>query len=231
MMVEHFADGGRPEDMRRQFEASVGLKKQMFYYSLAEAKRLGWLIASGEWRDRLYVLNPDASWATPSSTGTVEVEALQAEQLVEELQDEPDTLRASGNNGGVAVSSLVAIVNDRGASMRQRIRASTALLNYKVDHAVGERTKRFLESVCERDDVGLDYRIQAAETLRRAQGDPRIAPAVERPTTVRPVDTKAEEEERRLEALRKREHLARQSQLDAEEMKRDWERLAVSTRR
>ena len=102
-------------------------------------------------------------------------------QQVEKLQGELERLRdwSSGddtNGAGVALSSLVKIVGDSDASTRQRIKAASAVLGYKVsDDSVVEFTKRFLQSICTSTNIAIDYRIEAGELLRRHE-DAKIVP-------------------------------------------------------
>jgi hypothetical protein len=162
--------------------------------------------------DRANILNPNGSWKEPQtkSTGeTVGVDKDRLEYLVDSqmqriagLQAQLERVRdwSSGNNGeaNIALSSLVRIVSDSTASMRQRIKAAGAVLGYKVqDEGVVEFTKRFLESVCESADVSnVDYKIEAGELLRKHEA-PRIASE-----TVRPSYTEGDTAANRTEAWR-----------------------------
>jgi hypothetical protein len=144
---------------------------------------------------------------------------------IQELRNEVESLRdwASGSNG-VAVSNLVQIVGDATASTRQRLKAAAVVLGYRVqDPAVREFTKAVLETLSGSAD-NIDYRIEASELLRRCQ-DPRIAPAVERPTVAVVYDTPQEIAER---AARRRAHIELQGAKNAEELKRELERLGMS---
>jgi hypothetical protein len=65
--------------------------------------------------------------------------------------------------------------------MSQRLRAASAVLGYRVqDDGVTEFTKRFLESLCANTDLAVDYRVTAAELLRKHEA-PRVAPETVRP--------------------------------------------------
>ena len=93
------------EDLRREFEAVTGLKRQSFYGTLAYCKYKQWVIGGGGPRNphQLYSLNPDASWRPSVSTGEPTGEPLSRDQLkhladsrarqVEALQDEVGRLR------------------------------------------------------------------------------------------------------------------------------------------
>jgi hypothetical protein len=71
-------------------------------------------------------------------------------------------------------------VSDSTASLRQRLKAASIILGYRVQDAdVTAFTKRFLESTCANVDVPIDYRIEAGECLRRSE-DTMIRPPVER---------------------------------------------------
>jgi hypothetical protein len=223
VIIGSFPNGGTSEDLRRQFQATTGLERQSFYYALREAKRLGWLISSGEGQGQLYVIDYDAFSKAPASIGES-----QAEELVEEPQAEFDTIRT---NGGVAITSLIEIVNDRSATVRQRLKAASVLLGYRVGPDVSERTKRFLESVCGRSDVSLDYKIQAAETLRRIEGDPQLRPSIEKIVPPSPPrDREAEEAERQAESARKRAHIEAQLIEDQARMAEERERYRSAPR-
>ena len=149
----------------------------------------------------------------------------QAEQL-QELEDRIEDLRdlASGGSNGVAVPSLVAILTDNAASTRQKIKAALAILGYKLqDPSVSAFTRRYLESVCADVDVATDYKIQAAETLRRAEGDAQLRPSIERLTPPSPPrDREAEEAERRIVSERRRRHLEEQTRLDEQRLREEW---------
>jgi hypothetical protein len=142
------------------------------------------------------------------------------EEQLQELQGQIDSL-CEGNNG-TAVASLVRIVSGK-ASTRQKLKACSIILGYRVDRDVSERTKRFLESVCDRGDVPLDYKLQAAELLRRSE-DPRIAPSVERPAVAVRFDTAEEIAER---GARRRAHIELQAQKNAEEMAKELQLMSA----
>jgi hypothetical protein len=151
-------------------------------------------------------------------------------EQIQDLRDEVESLRdwANGTNG-IALGSLVRIVGDSSATVRQRLRAAGAVLAYKVDPDVSEFTKRFLESVCEDLDVLVDYRIEAGELLRKCEGAPRIMSAIERPdpSPAAPIDREAERKEREATSLRRRQHCERQAAIDAAELKKELERLGM----
>jgi hypothetical protein len=215
VVIESFPLGGSTEDLRRQFEAATGLKRQMFYYSLAEAKRLGWLIGGGA-QGSLYELNPDASWANPASTGAAQVEQ------PEEVQIELDTPRISGTNG-VAIEHLTEIIANPDATLRQKLRASALLLTYKSDHDTSVFARRFLAKVAARSDTPIDYKLEALEQMRRSQGDPMLRPSIERVAAPSPPrDREAEEAERRIVSERRRKHIEEQAAKDQQRLREEW---------
>jgi hypothetical protein len=83
-------------------------------------------------------------------------------------------------------------------------------------------TRRFLESICASADVPTDYKIQAAETLRRAEGDAQLRPSVERvaPPTP-PFDREAERAALEAQYERRRAHIERQAAIDAARIKEE----------
>ncbi|MGC2081598.1 MAG: hypothetical protein WA728_37385 [Xanthobacteraceae bacterium] len=195
-MVRRFpGDGGvTSEDLRKAFEKQTGLARQSFYNALAHAKREKWLVV----RDRFYSLNSDGSWREPTASIGEQLEKAQLEkdrleylagsqdQQVGELLGELERLRdwtGSEANGeaNVALSSLLRIVGSTNASMRQRLKASAAILGYEThDDGVTEFVKKFLGSVCADVDTAVDYRVEAAELLRRHEA-PRVTPENVRP--------------------------------------------------
>jgi hypothetical protein len=155
------------------------------------------------------------------------------EQL-DQLRDQLDNLRDwSGGGNGTAVESLLEILTAVDTTVRQRLRASNAILSYKTEPRVGAFVKGFLEDVCGNASILVDYRVEAAEQLRRCEGAPRIMSAIERPdpSPPPPVDPAKEAEERRLEHERKRQHIEKQAAIDAEELKLEWQRLGWSRSR
>jgi hypothetical protein len=197
VMAKHFPNGATSEDLRKQFEKDTTLVRQSFYNALRLVKERGWFVGGG--RDRLYTLNSDGSWKEPpASIGEqLEKEQLEKDRLeyltnsqdrqIGELQGELERLRdwsAGGDANGeanVALSSLVRIIGDSGASTRQRLRASACVLNYKVhDDAVTEFVRRYLGAVCASADTPTDYRIEAGELLRRHEA-PRVMSEIVRP--------------------------------------------------
>jgi hypothetical protein len=101
-----------------------------------------------------------------------------------EVQDEVERLLdfTNGDGTNVALASLVRIVGDSAATVRQRLKAAGAVLGYKVhDDSAAEFTKRYLQSVCTSADVATDYRIEAGELLRRHEA-PRVTSETVRPS-------------------------------------------------
>jgi hypothetical protein len=80
-----------------------------------------------------------------------------------------------------ALASLLRIVADSGASVRQRIRASAAVLGYKTEGDIANFAKKYLTSVCESTDVAIDYKIEASELLRKHEA-PRIVSETIKPS-------------------------------------------------
>jgi hypothetical protein len=219
-VLSEFRGGANCGDLLQKFREITGLRHATFFDALKHAKAKGWIVSDG----RIYVLDPAGSWKTPvpSIEEQLEHSKRQNDRLefvagsrleqIDQLRDQLDDLRdwASGTNG-VALGSLVRIVGDSSATVRQRLRAAGAVLAYKVDPDVSAFTKRFLESVCENVDVLVDYRIEAGELLRKIEGAPRIMASIERidPAPVPDVDPEKEREEREAEFLRKKEHCNR----------------------
>jgi hypothetical protein len=231
-----------PQELRLRFERSTHLKRQSFYNALAYIKRRHWVLTDG----RMLNLSPDDSWREPevsigeklerSKRETSRLEHIagsQAEQI-EELQSEVENLRnwASDGSNSVAVEHLTKIVSDTSATVRQRIRACTLLLNYRSDHDTSAFARSFLEKVVSDPATPVDHRLEGLEQLRRAAGDPQLRPVIEKLTPpAPPVDPVKEKMEREAEHLRKRQHIERQAALDQEELKREWERLSMSNGR
>jgi hypothetical protein len=142
------------------------------------------------------------------------------EMQIAELQGQVDDL--SGGSNGIAVVSLIRIVSGK-ASTRQKLKACSIVLGYRVDPEIGERIKRYLETLCERGDVPLDYRLQAAELLRKAS-DVKISPAVARPDYTPPRYDTAEEIAERHE--RQKAHIEEQARLNAIELAEEQQRFA-----
>jgi hypothetical protein len=101
-------------------------------------------------------------------------------QQIGELQGEVERLRDwsasdDANGGGVAIPSLVKIVADSASTMRQRLKAASTILAYRVqDSSVVDFTKRFLQSVCTSTVVATDHKLEASELLRKYEA-PRVA--------------------------------------------------------
>jgi hypothetical protein len=232
VLAEYFPAGTTCEDLRRRFEKETCLSRQSFYDALKFVKGQGWLVAD----EKIYNLDPAGSWKPPTpsigeqlDTARREndrldhVAALRAERL-EELRSQVENLRdwASGSNG-VAVSNLVQILSDTAASPRQKLRAAAAILGYKVQNPdIAEFAKAFLEQLCASGE-NIDYRVEAAELLRRAEGDAQLRPSIERLTPPTPPrDREAEEAGRRIVSERRRKHLEEQSRLDQERLRQEW---------
>jgi hypothetical protein len=232
VLAEHFPDGGTCEDLRRRFEKETAFGWQTFYDALRYAKEQQWVVADG----RIYKLDPAGAWKPPVPSVGEQLEAARREndrldfvaesrlERIDQLQDRLDILRDwVGGANGVAVEHLIKIVADSSTTPRQKLRAAGVVLGYKVDPQIAEFVKAFLEHLCMSPDTPTDYKIEAGEILRKAEGSPRIAPAVERPAPpVRDADPVAEAEERRIVAERRRRHLEEQARKDAEALKQEW---------
>ena len=121
---------------------------------------------------------------------------------------------------------------DKSATLRQRLKACSLLLSYRSDADTNAFARRFLERVVARSDTPVDYKLQALEELRRAMGDPQLKPSIVKLTPPTPLrDPEVQRQRREAAAARKRAHLARQSALDAEMLREDLERAAMSARR
>ena len=193
VMAQFFPGGATSDDLRIKFEEVTTLRRQSFYDTIAYAKYRHWIVGGGH--SKLYQFNSDGSWKPPPPTSAgLKLEKDQLEYLadlraqqIEGLLDEVERLRDWGSGGGangagVAVSTLAQIVSDNAAGMRQRLKAASAILAYKVqDDDVVEFTKRFLQSVCISTDIATDYRIEAGELLRKHEA-PRIMSEIVRPT-------------------------------------------------
>jgi hypothetical protein len=229
VLVQHFPSGGTSEELRRQFEKDTSLVAPLSFYSaLKFGKNQGWIVGGG--RDQPYTLASDGSWREPipSIRETLEKEALEKDRLeylvdskaqqIEELQGEVERLRdwSNGNDAdgaNVAVASLIRVVSDTAATMRQRLNAASAILGYKLsDDDVADFTKRFLQAVCTSTDIATDYRVTAAELLRKCEA-PRIMPPVERPPPR--IDPNAEKPEPLAQLVARRRE--RQDRMEREE--------------
>ena len=133
---------------------------------------------------RLPLNSPIGSWkeAPITSVGDnlekdrLEYLANSRAQQVTELQDKVERLLdwSNGGDAGVALPSLIKIVGDDTASVRQRLRASACVLAYKADNEATAFVRKFLESVCANaDGPNIDYRIEAGELLRKHEA-PRV---------------------------------------------------------
>jgi hypothetical protein len=239
-VLSEFRDGTTCEELRRKFQEITNRKGATFYDALSFAKAKGWIVADG----KIYVLNPDGCWKVPPlsieeqsersrrNTDRLEHLANTRAQRIEQLQDQIDNLRDWANGGGSNAVDLIKILTDDSASTRQKIKAASIILGYRADPDVAAFTRRYLEDVCGNVSIAVDYRLQASELLRKVEGNAQLRPTIEKLTPpAPPVDPVKEEEQRRIEFERKKAHIERQAQLDAEEMRRDWERLSVSNGR
>jgi AraC-like DNA-binding protein len=187
-----FVGGTTSEELRRKFEQATGYKRQTYYEALRFLKYKRWIVGGGA--SKLFQLNPDGCWKLTKTSAGEKMEREQLAHVVDsqvqrigELNDEVERLRdwSSGddaNGAGVALSSLVRIVGDSTASVRQRLKAAAAVLGYRVhDDSAAAFTKRFLQSICVDASIGIDYRVEAAELLRRHEA-PRVTSETVRPS-------------------------------------------------
>ena len=205
-VLAHFPAGATSEDLRRAFEKETSLVRQSYYDALRFIKSKGWIIGGG--RDQLYCLSPDKSWKEEPITSVGEnlekdrlvYLANSRAQRIEELQSENERLldwSGSSDPNGVntALTSLLKIVADNGATPRQRIKAAAAVLGYKTEGDTAQFVKKYLTSVCESTDIAIDYKIEAGELLRRHEA-PRVTPDSVRPSyrtdTAEPVEPLAD---------------------------------------
>jgi hypothetical protein len=196
IMAQSFSSGATSEELRRCYEAVTGLRRQAYYDSLKFAKYRHWIVGGGG-QGELYRLNADGSWKPRQvSAGELTGEPLSRDQLeyiadsraqqIDELQDKVECLldwssSTDTNGANTALTSLIKIVGDSGASTRQRIRASAAVLGYKTEGDIAQFAKRYLTSVCESTDIAFDYRIEAGELLRKHEA-PRVVSETIKPS-------------------------------------------------
>jgi hypothetical protein len=187
-----FSAGATSEELRVQFEKDTSLARQSFYNALSWVKKQGWVIGGGP--GQVYNLSLDGSWKKPppSIGERLELAERKADRLeyvvnskveqIEDLKDQVESLRDWGNgNSGIAIASLTKIVSNNDATTRQRLRSAATILSYRVeDDEVTKFTKGFLEALCANADIPADYRIEAAEILRRQEA-PKVLSETVRP--------------------------------------------------
>jgi hypothetical protein len=235
-VLAKFPGGASCRDWLQQFELDCGLARQSFYNSLRYLRERSWVTGGGG-RNEVYQLNPDAPWKPSGSTGAKvgvsEEEQTRLEYLVDtqageiqELRDQVESLRewANGNNHGTAIGSLLEILSSAETTVRQKLRASNAILSYKTEPRITAFVRAFLEDLCA-SDVPADYKIEGAEQLRRASGHTMLRPSIEKIGAVSvPRDKEAEEAARRIVAEKRRRHLEEQSIKDQERLREEWQR-------
>jgi hypothetical protein len=234
-ILARYSNGMTCEDLNREFQRVTKLQRQSYYNALKLCRKQGWVVGGGG-QDEFYILDPSGSWKPPPpSAGEVleqhrreraQLEYLLSSQVerTEQLQSEVDALRdlASGTNG-IALENLIKIVTDTTASPRQRLKAASVILGYRVQNSeVTELAKRYLETLCASAE-NVDYRIEASEVLRRCE-DPRIAPSVQRPVVAVVYDTPQEIAER---GGRRRKHIELQAIKNAQEMEAERQQMAA----
>ena len=169
VLAHNFPEGATSDELRGQFKGEDNsFPPATFHAALRYAKERHWVVfrLTG---DRLVY------WA--------DLQATSPQESPDEVEVLPDLGSGSDADGGanVALSSLVRIVGDSAASLRQRLRAAAAVLAYKVqDAAVIEFVRRFLESLCADADTAIDHRIAAGELLRKHEA-PRVMSEIVRP--------------------------------------------------
>jgi hypothetical protein len=239
VLAKYFPLGCTCGDLRKKYQKVAHRKSGTFFNALKLARAEGWIVSDGgplRSTLQIYSLNPNGCWRKPEISIEEKLETARREnsrleflldtqvEQTEQLQDQIESFhdRSEGNDG-VAISNLVRIISDNSATPRQRLKAAAVILGYKVQNAdVTEFAKRYLETLCA-SDVSVDYKIQAAETLRRAEGDAQLRPSIERLTPPSPPrDREAEEAERRATSERRRKHLEEQSRLDQEQLRQEW---------
>jgi Fe2+ or Zn2+ uptake regulation protein len=235
ILAQH-SGGMTCEDLNQEFRRETKLQRQSYYNALKVCRKMGWITGGGG-RDEIYQLNPEAPWKASGSiggkVGVSEAEQTRLELLVDtqageiqELQDQVDTLLAGSGSNGVAIEHLTRIVADTGATVRQRLRACSILLNYRSDPDTTAFARSFLEKVVSDPATPVDYKLEGLEQLRKAMGDPQLKPSIVKLAPPSPPsDPVKEAEERRIEFERKKQHCERQAQLDQEHMAQERERL------
>jgi hypothetical protein len=232
VMAEFFPHGSNCEDLRSKFETIANRKAATFFACLAYAKSHGWIIAEGgplRSVRQVYSLNPNGCWRPPPigegierhqfehvlETRTERIEKLEATNR--RLTDTRKAI-AAGEAAGTAIGTLVEIMSDPAVTIRGRLAAAENLLAYKTPPAVAEAAKLFLATVFLDKDQPLDHRLAATTALRKSE-DVRLMPPIERPPPpVPPVDPVKAAAEREATHLRRRQHIERQAQLDAERL-------------
>jgi hypothetical protein len=222
-MAEHFPVGSNCADLRQKFQEVANRKAATFYAALDFCKSRGWIVSDGATRgsvNKIYSLNPDGSWRPPPIGA--DIERHQFEHVLEMREARIEKLEAvnrrltdarkavvAGENGP-AIGTLVQLMTDSSIPIRARLQAAENLLAYKTPTAVTESAKLFLTALSSDSEQNVDYRLAALAALRKSE-DARIMPPIERPSPpVRnDIDPAAEEEARRIEFERKREHCDR----------------------
>jgi hypothetical protein len=239
ILAQH-SSGLRCEELNGEFQRITKLRRQSYYDCLAFAKKERWVLGGGQRQE--YFLNPDGSWRSalkPLSVGEP-LEKYQLEHLLSLQTEKVEMLEtanrrlagsrkaiAASADAGSTVATLVQLMADTSLNMRRRLSAAQLLLGFRSPEDITQATKQFLHSVFLDQEMDISHRLEAAELLRRAE-DPRIAPAVERPTVAVVYDTKEEIEER---GRRHREHIERQARLNAEAMEAERQQMLVSNGR
>jgi hypothetical protein len=239
VLAKYFPRGCNCGDLRQKYQKVAHRKSGTFFNALKLAREKNWIVSDGgplRLGLQIYSLNPDGCWRNPEVSIEERLETARREnsrleflldtqvERTEQLQSEIDNLRdlASGTNG-IALENLIKIVTDITASPRQRLKAASVILGYRVQNSeVSELAKRYLETLCASAE-NVDYRIEASEVLRRCE-DPRIAPSVQRPVVAVVYDS-AEEVMARGE--RRRKHIEAQALRNAEEMAREQQEMAA----
>jgi hypothetical protein len=237
--LSEFPAGCRCGDLLLKFKEISNRRNATFFSCLKLARERGWVVVDAG----VYSLDSAGSWKIPAPSVEVQLErsrrnqdrleflASSREAQLQELRSQMEDLRDwSGGGNGTALASLLRIVSDNGATIPQRLRASSVVLAYKVEPRVSTFVQSFLESVCENDSVLADHRIFAGELLRKCEGTPRIMSPIERPdpSPTVPVDREAEKAALAEEHERRRKHIEEQAIKDKADLEEQWRQFGWS---
>jgi hypothetical protein len=242
IFVEHFALGATATDLRLRYEELTSLRNASFFNALRRCKENGWLIGGG--RHQEYLLNSSGAWKAALRPPFLE-DGQERDQLVRamELQEEKIArlesrnrqLRSAkravvaGETAGTTVATLAQLMADQTVTMRRRLQAAELLLSYRTLEDVATAAKVFLSSLASDPEQSVDIRLGALAALRKVEGDPRIAPSVQRPdlTPVR-FDT---QEQIAARHERRKKHIELQARLNAEAMEAERQQMLASNGR
>jgi hypothetical protein len=213
----------------------------VFYVALAWAKKSKWITGGGPGQP--YVLESSGTWKEALKPPYVG-ECQEREQLgavvelqltrIQRLEAKNRRLNgsrkalAAGEAAGGAVAALMSIMANSTVTMRRRLQAAENLLAYRTPTDVSEAARLFLSSVFSDVEMNIDFRLAAAQALRKSE-EPRIVAGTERPSPPVHIDTEAEEEERRLEHERKLKHINELAAKNTAELAREFGRSFTLT--